>query len=141
MKQKISKNIKTVISILQDEVKGDYKKALKKVHEDYSMTWMYKSMGGKLFPRTGRNIKKEFKEVYLIKDRKYDLKNIAEGQTVVMVEMVESYPNPKTKKVFRTPLVIVLEMKKGKIKRGRHYCDPRVSYLYLPKKEIDRIFK
>lgn len=58
-----------------------------------------------------------------------------------MIEMVESYPDPKTEKVYKTPLVIILEMKDGKIKRGRHYCDPDLSYLNLSNKQIDKIFK
>lgn len=79
--------------------------------------------------------------LYKIKGRQYDIKNIAEGDNVVMVEMVESYPNPKTKKVYRTPLIIVLEMKNGKIRTGRHYCDPDVSYLNLNKTQIAKAYK
>lgn len=81
------------------------------------------------------------KDAYSIRGRKYDIKNIAEGRDLVMVEMIESYPDPKTKKVFRTPLVIVLQMKNGKIKKGRHYCDPRLSYLYLRKNHIEKVFR
>jgi ketosteroid isomerase-like protein len=58
-----------------------------------------------------------------------------------MIEMVESYPDPKTKKVYRTPLVIVLEMQNGKIRRGRHYCDPDLSYLHLTKKTVERAYR
>jgi len=141
MKNKLSKNIKTVLEILKDEIKGDVNSAFRKLTSDYSMTWMYKSKKGKLFPKTGKNIKKEMQEIYVIKGRKYDIKNIAEGDNVVMIEMVESYPDPKTKKVYRTPLVIVLAMKNGKIKRGRHYCDPDLSYLYLSKKQIKDAYK
>ncbi|MCX6744322.1 MAG: nuclear transport factor 2 family protein [Candidatus Parcubacteria bacterium] len=136
MGKKISKNVKNVLAILGDEIRGDVSSAYRKLTADYRMTWMYKSKNGVLFPRTGKNLKKEMKEVYVIKDRKYDIKNIAEGDNLVMVEMVESYPDPKTKKVYRTPIVIVLEMKNGKIRRGRHYCDPAISYLYLSKKQI-----
>ncbi len=46
-----------------------------------------------------------------------------------MAEMIESYPDPKTKKVYKTPMVIVWEFKNGKIFKGRHYCDPQVSYI------------
>jgi hypothetical protein len=58
-----------------------------------------------------------------------------------MVEMVESYPDPKTKKVYRTPLVIVLEMKNGKIRTGRHYLDPRLSFKYLTKRQVKKAYK
>ncbi len=137
---KLEKNIKTVLGILQDEIKGDVKLAMKKLAPGYTMTWVYKGKNGKLFPRTSPNIKKELKDVYPIKGRKYDIKNIASGNNLVMVEMVEIYPDPKTKKVYRTPLVIVLEMKNGKIKRGRHYCDPRLSFIFLTKKQIKKVF-
>lgn len=136
----MTNNVKTVLRILEDEIRGNTAAALKKLAQKYSMTWVYKAKNGKLFPKTTSNIKKELEEVYYIKDRKYDIKNIAEGQNVVMVEMVESYPDQKTRKVYRTPLVIVLEMEKGKIRKGRHYCDPRLSYMYLTKKQIKKLF-
>jgi len=141
MKKKISKNIKTVLEILKDEMRGNVGAALKKITKDYSMTWVYKKKDGTLFPRTGKDVKKELEEVYPIKGRTYDIKNSAEGDNVVIIEMVESYPDPKTKKVYRTPLVIVLEMKNGKIRKGRHYCDPDLSYLHLTKKQIKRAYK
>jgi len=120
MKKKFSKNIQTVIDILQDEVSGDVSAALKKITSDYTMTWVYTGLKRKeLFPTTGRNIKKELEEVYPIKGRQYDIKNIAGGENVVMIELVESYPDPKTKKVYRTPMVLVLEIKKWKkLERG-----------------------
>ena len=141
MSKKLSKNIKTAIEILGDEARGDVQSALKKMAKDYSMTWMYRAKNGKLFPRTSRDVRKDLEQVYPIKGRKYDIKNIAEGDNVVMIEMVESYPDPKNKEVYRTPLVIVLEMEKGKIKKGRHYCDPDLSYLYLTEKQIKKVYK
>ncbi|OGZ04111.1 MAG: hypothetical protein A2648_03045 [Candidatus Lloydbacteria bacterium RIFCSPHIGHO2_01_FULL_41_20] len=138
---KKSKNIQAVLDILKDEIKGDIKSALKKMASTYSMTWVYKSASGKLFPKTKNSIKAEMKETYAIKGKKYDIKNVAEGNNLVMVELVESYPDPKTKKVYRTPLVLVLEMKGGKIRKGRHYCDPKISYLYLTKKKVAGAFK
>lgn len=141
MKHKTSKNIKTVLDILEDEIKGDVGAALKKMDDEYSMSWAYKTKKGKLFPSIKKNIKKEMKEVYKIEGRKYDIKNIAEGKDLVIVEMVESYPDSKTRKVYRTPLVIVLEMKNGKIKTGRHYCDPQISYAHLTKSQINKLYK
>ncbi len=132
--------MKTVLDILEDEIKGDTAAALRKMAVGYTMTWAYQAKNGKLFPKTSVDIEKELKEVYYIKGREYDIKNIAEGKDVVMVEMVESYPDPKTGKNYRTPLVIVLEMEKGKIKKGRHYCDPRLSYMYLTKKQVKKLF-
>ncbi|MFH1744840.1 MAG: hypothetical protein ABH881_01580 [bacterium] len=141
MRKKLSKNIKTVLEILRDETSGNVKAALKKLADDYSMTWMYRTKKGKIFPRTRKNLRKKLEEVYLIKNREYDIKHVAEGDGVVMIEMIESYPDPKTKKVYRTPLVIILEMQNGKIKKGRHYCDPDLSYLYLTKEQVKQAYK
>lgn len=141
MGNRVSKNVKTVLAILDDEIRGDVRSALKKITADYTMTWVYQARNGRLFPRTKNDIRAEMEKVYPIKDRKYDIKNIAEGKNVVMVEMVESYPDPKSLKIHRTPLVIILEMKNGKIKTGRHYCDPRLSYLPLTKKRIEKVYR
>lgn len=140
MNTSVSKNIQTVLDILQNEVDGDVSAALKKMSRDYSMTWMYKN-SKELFPSTGNNIEDEMEEVYPITGRHYDIRNVAEGNGVVMVELIESYPDPKTKNVYRTPLVLVLEMKQGKINRGRHYCDPHVSFMHLTKQQIEKGYK
>ena len=133
---KRSQNIQIVLDILKNEVDGDVKSALDKISDDYFMTWMYKK-GDKLFPSTGKNVESEMSEIYPIKGRKYDIRNITESDNVVMVEVVESYPDPKTGKEYRTPQVLVLEMEDGKIKKGRHYCDPRTSFMHLSEKQID----
>ena len=141
MVKKFSKNVKLVLDILEDEVKGNVLGAMEKLHPHYTMTWVYQSSKGQLFPSARKISAKDLEKVYKIKDRHYDIKNIAEGKNLVMVEMVESYTDPKTKKKFRTPLVIVLELRNNKIKTGRHYCDPKLSYLYLSKKEVNKVFK
>lgn len=104
------------------------------------MTWMYQ---GKevLFPTTGTAVDEELDEVYHIKGRLYDIRNITECENVVMLEMIESYPDPDTGKMYRTPQVIVLEMKDGKILTGRHYCDPAVSRLEVSDEDIERGLK
>ncbi len=145
MVKKISKNVKTVLNVLKDEVRGDVRSALRKITKDYTMTWVDTGLGGKhLFPsspRKGKTIKQELEGVYPIKGREYDIRNITEGDDLVMVELVESYPDPKTKKAYRTPLVLVLEMEKGKIRTGRHYLDPKLSSKFLSKKQIEKVFK
>ena len=133
-------NKKIVLKVLEDEIRGDMKSALLKMSKNYSMTWVYKSSKGVLFPRTKVDFKEMMQNVYKIKGRKYDIKNIAEGKKVVMVELVESYPDPETKVIYRTPLVIVLELKKNKLQKGRHYCDPQISHLHLSKKEVENIY-
>jgi ketosteroid isomerase-like protein len=132
-----SEQVQTVIDILQNEADGDVKSALKKMTEDYSMTWVYEGRDGELFPHTEVDMEAELDDVYHIKGRQYDIRNIAESENVVMIEMVESYPDPKTGQVYRTPQVIVLEFTDGKIRTGRHYCDPRLSFKELTNDQID----
>ncbi len=140
--KKRSKNIQTVLDILCDEVNGNILSALKKMTNDYTMTWVDAGIDGKqLFPTTNKNIRKDMKEAYVIKGRQYDIRNIAEGEDIVFVELIESFPNPKTKRVYRTPLVLVLEMKNGKIRTGRHYLDPRLSGKFLTKTQIEKAYK
>ena len=81
------------------------------------------------------------KEVYAIKGREYKIKHLISEGDVVIAELIESYPDPKTGKIYRTPLVIVWEFEDGKIKTGRHYCDPQLSYLSLTPEQIEKIFK
>jgi ketosteroid isomerase-like protein len=137
---KHSKQVQTVLDILQNEIDGDTRAALKKMTPDYTMTWMYQGKK-KLFPSVAVTGATELDDAYVITGRRYDIKNIAEGKNVVMVELIESYPDPKTKKVYRTPLVLVLEFKGGKIRTGRHYCDPAVSYLHLTARQVAGAYK
>lgn len=131
-----SLQVQLVLDILKNEAEGDVRSALEKMTSDYKMTWVYEGKNGELFPSTGENIHNELDEVYPIKGRKYDIRNIAEGGNVVMIEMIESYPDPDTGKVYRTPQVIVLELSNGKIRTGRHYTDPRLSYLDLTEEQL-----
>lgn len=134
--------MRVVLEILRNEVKGRTKTALRKMAKDYSMTWVDMGVkGNKLFASTGKNIEKEMRDAYMIKGRRYEIKNIAEGKDLVMMELAESYPELKTKKIYRTPLVLVLEMKNGKIRTGRHYCDPRLSYKFLTRKQLEKAYK
>ncbi len=139
--QKISKNVKTVLEILHDEIVGDIASALKKMTKDYSMTWVEKRKE-KIFPSiSGEDLRSQMENVYVIKGRKYEIINIAEANDLVMLEMIESYPDPKTKKVYRTPQVIVLEFKNGKIRTGRHYADVDLAFLHLTPSQIKKAYK
>ena len=140
MSNKYSKNVQTVLDILKDEIDGNVDAALEKMTKDYSMTWMYKKSNGELFPRTITDIDAELRDVYHIKGREYDIKNIAEGDRLIMIEMVESYPDPESNKIYRTPVVLVLEIENGKIKTGRHYCDPGISFINLTEEQISNAF-
>ena len=143
MNENQTANVKTVLEVLSDECRGDVRSALAKLALDYTMTWVYKApKTGELFPSTKKSIGDELDDVYQIKGRHYDIKHIAESDDgAVFVEMVESYPDPKTNQVYRTPLVLVLEMRDGKIKTGRHYCDPNLSYLNLTEEQVEKVFK
>lgn len=132
-----SKNLQAVLGVLKNEVDGDVQSALSKLTEDYSMTWMYRKQSGELFPTTTNAIESELEDVYHIKNREYDIRNVAESDNLVILELIESYSDPHTAQMYRTPMVLVLEMEHGKIKKGRHYCDPNISYAELPKDVID----
>lgn len=133
---KNSPNIQLVLDILKNEADGDVKAALTKMSKDYKMTWMYKRKD-ELFPATTNDIDAELEEVYPIRGREYDIRNIAEGDNVVMIEMIESYPDPDDGQMYRTPQVIVLEFEDGLIRTGRHYADPRLSFMELSKEQLN----
>lgn len=131
----MSANLDTVLAILKNEADGDVTAALEKMTSDYSMTWMYRGKDS-LFPESQPNVKEGLEQIYPIRGRKYRIKNMAEGENVVMVELIESYPDPATGKLHQTPLVLVLEMEDGQIKTGRHYCDPKLSYEDLSEEQL-----
>lgn len=139
-----SQNIQTVLDILKDEATGNVAAALSKTHPDYTMTWVYNSHRKELFPRTtmsNKNADEEsLEDVYRIKGRKYEILNITENSDVVMLELIESYPDPETQEMYRTPLVLVLTFKDGKIITGRHYCDPEISFMNLTEEQVDRAY-
>lgn len=139
-KMKYSKNMQVIIDILRDEIIGNTSGALKKMTKNYTMTWVYETKDGSLFPKTSVSEAADLEDAYIIKGRKYEIMHIAEGKDVIIVELIESYPDAKTKKTYRTPLVLVLEMKNGKIETGRHYCDPRLSYRYLTAAQTKKAF-
>ena len=133
-----------VLSLLDDEIKGDVGAALSKLTANYTMTWMYRSQRtGVLFPKAGRYLpefERDTQDIYRVKGRHYDIRNIATGQGLVMIELVESYPALDTGLIFRTPLVLVIEIIDNKVARGRHYCDPLLSHSALSKEEVDSAF-
>lgn len=129
-----------VLEILKNEVDGDVPSALEKMTPDYSMTWMYKGKQ-ELFPSSKADFEREMKEIYPIKGRSYEIKNIAEGEGVVMVELIERYPDPDSGKLYQTPLVLVIEIKDGKIRKGRHYCDPDLSHEEISAESLEEAYK
>jgi len=136
----MSSNLDTVLTILKNEIAGDVSAALEKMSDEYSMTWMYRGKDT-LFPASKPNVEKGMKEIYPIRGRKYRIKNTAEGENVVILELIESYPDSETGRFHQTPLVLVLEMEEGKIKTGRHYCDPKLSYENLTEKQLEQGYR
>ena len=142
----LTPNIKLVLDILQDEVDGDIHAARNKMHEGYSMTYMYKNHRGQLFPSFVKPTARTMKDIYEMKDRKYQIYNIAESngnnnKATVFVEMVESYTDSESKKQYRTPIALVLEIKDQKIYTGRHYCDNDISYEFLNSEKMSEAYK
>jgi len=136
-----SNQVQTVLDILKNEVDGDVEAALEKMSGDYSMTWMYQS-ARQLFPTSSENFAEEMRsKIYHIKGRKYDIRNITEGPNVVILEVIESYPDPESGEMYRTPQVIVLELEDGRIKTGRHYTDPALSHADLTDEQIEHGLK
>lgn len=139
---KEEKNIKVALKLLDDERLGRVAEALEKLHDQYSMTWVYQSNSGEFFPRHDGKQKDDFDEIYEIQDRQYDIKNVSATGDVVFLELVESYPEAgETGRRYNTPEVIVLEFKDGKVRKGRHYCDPKVSYACLSNEQVSQIFQ
>jgi hypothetical protein len=131
-----SQHIQTVLSILQDEVDGNVTAAFSKMTSSYSQTWMYKDSKGILFPRSERPTEEDMQSVYDYPNRKYHIYNITESTETVMLECVEMYREKDSDKYYVTPLVLIVEFEGDKILRGRHYCDPALSYLELDVKTI-----
>lgn len=131
-----SPHVQTVLDILQNEVDGDVAGAFSKMSGLYSQTWMYKNKEGDIFPRIEKPTKLDLQSVYHIPGREYHIYNITESLETVMVECIEIYKGVETGKVCMTPLVLIVEFDGDKISKGRHYCDPALSYLELDKKII-----
>lgn len=133
-------NKEIAIELLRLEKEGRLCEALAHLHPDYSMTWMYLGAENKVFPQHKGIDEADFEEIYAVKGRDYDITNIASEGNVVFVEMIEEYPKTKetrgSKSFYRTPEVVVLEFENNKVRRGRHYCDPRLSHMSLSKDEI-----
>lgn len=140
-KAKLSKKelIELVLLSFSAEKNHDIKSNYEYLHEDFAVTDMIVDQNDKPFPRlSGKKLEESINEAFIIEGREFYFPNILadeESQTV-MVEFVESYPDPETKKVYRTPQVAICKIKDGKIFRTRHYMDPRLSYKYLDDKKI-----
>ena len=135
--------VKLVLTSFELERNGDVEKAKSLLHQDFKVTEMSEWYDGTIFKSlTGREVKELMKKAFAFKGREFDFKNVVsnEKDQTVLVEFVESYPDPKSGKVYRTPQVAVCEVKDGKIFRTRHYNDPRLSYKYLSEEDVNIAF-
>jgi len=114
------------------------------LHPQFKVTDMLLTEDNTVFPElTGKNLQQLIKTAFKIKNRDYQFKTIVadvKTQTVV-VEFVESYPDPSSGKVFRTPQVAICSFKDGRLYRTRHYMDPRLPYKYLNSSIINKAFE
>jgi ketosteroid isomerase-like protein len=137
-----SKQLKElVLKSFEMEKNKDPKANKELLHPDFAVTEITEDYDGTVFRRLeGPKLMKYMEMAFETTGREYEFKNVIadeQSQTVV-VEFVESYPDEKTGKTFRTPQVSICEVKDGKLYRTRHYLDPRLSYKYLDKSDIDR---
>ena len=137
-----SKELKElVLKSFEMEKNNDPSKNKALLHPDFAVTEITEDYDGTAFRRLeGPKLMEYMDMAFETTGREYEFKHVIadeESQTV-MVEFVESYPDEKTGKVFRTPQISVCEIKDGKLFRTRHYMDPRLSYKYLDKSDIDK---
>jgi len=136
-----SKELKElVLKSFEMEKNKDPKANKELLHPDSAVTELTEVYDGTVFRRLeGPKLTEYMYMAFETTGRDYEFKHVIadeESQTVV-VEFVESYPEEKTGKVFRTPQISVCEIKDNKLFRTRHYMDPRLSYKYLDKSDID----
>ncbi len=131
--------IDLTLASFEAERTSNFDENLRLIDKDFVVTDMVMSTRGR-FPRlSGKKLRSYMKEAFQIKDRDFVFKTVmadVESQTAV-VEFIESYPDSKTQKIFRTPQVAICQFKNGKLYRTRHYMDPRLSYEYIEETEIE----
>lgn len=113
------------------------------ITEDFTVTEMTLGKDGNHFPSlTGEELDNLMNLAFKIEGREYEFKTVVadeETQTVI-VEFIESYPDPKTGKIYRTPQISVCNIKNGKIFRTRHYMDPRLSFENIDEETMNEVF-
>lgn len=134
---------KLVIASFMAEKNRDLQTGLDLIDEDFTVTEMIYGEDGKHLPSlNGEPLRDLMGLAFTTKDRDYVFKSVvADEQTqTVIVEFIESYPDPATGQVYRTPQISVCQVKDGKIHRTRHYMDPRLSFEHLSESQIDSAF-
>lgn len=136
--------VNLVLSSFSAEQRNDVEGNLRFLTDDYKYTDLVLENDGSYFPsKQGHEMRKLMKQAFKIGNREFEFKSTAanvDTQTV-FIEFVESYPDPGTGKVYRTPQVAICKIKNGKIQRTRHYMDPRLSKEYLSEEDIGKAFE
>lgn len=140
-----SDELKTLVTeSFEAEKDNNIEKNQTLLHAEFKMIDMVISEKSQLFPSLqGADLQKQIEVAFPIEGRKFIFKSILadEAEQKVIVEFIESYPDPKTKKIYRTPQIAVCEIKDGLIYRTRHYMDPRLSHKNLSSEDIKKCFK
>lgn len=132
-----------ILASYEAERTGDVALNKSLISPDFKFTDMVVDEDGAPFIKMGGQEASELmNEAFKIKGRKFIFKTIVadEDTQKVIVEFIESYPDPNSGKEFRTPQVAIIEFNNGLIHRTRHYLDPRISYLYLAADEVEKAF-
>jgi hypothetical protein len=116
----------------------------KLIHADFAVTDMVLTESQEVLPRlSGKKLRQTIGKAFQIGGREFIFKTIvaSESTQTVIVEFIESYPEPSTHRVYRTPQVAICEFKADKLYRTRHYMDPRLSFEYLAQAVIEKAFE
>lgn len=134
---------KLVLASFMAEKDRDISAGLECIDDDFKVTEMVYSKNAHHFPSlTGKKLSDLMKLAFQIKGREYSFKSIVadEKTQTVIVEFIETYPDPKTGQIYRTPQISVCKVENGKIYRTRHYMDPRLSFEDISEHELDAVF-
>lgn len=135
---------KLVIDSFLAEKERDIARNKQLIHGEFAFVDMVKDAKSQLFPRVqGGQMIDLMEQAFKIKGREFVFKTILadSDQQIVVVEFIESYPDPKTGQVYRTPQVAICEIKDGKIFRTRHYMDPRLSFMEISQAQIEEAYE
>ncbi|HET8991471.1 MAG TPA: hypothetical protein VFN31_00365 [Candidatus Saccharimonadales bacterium] len=134
-KQQLIDHTLASFSAEQDQ---DIKSNSELLHDSFSMTDMVLRGNEHLPKLSGSELNQAIKEAFTIKGRQYEFINIIADEEIqtVMVEFIESYPDPETNEIYCTPQIAVCIYKDGKIYKTRHYMDPRISRKHIPIEDI-----
>jgi len=130
-----------MLASFEAEKEGDVAKNAELLHEDFKVVDMVIAQDGSIFPTLeASKLKEQIDTAFKIEGREFTFKTVVadESTQTVVVEFIESYPDPETSQLYRTPQVAICQIKDGKIYRTRHYMDPRLSYENLSQSQIEK---